>query len=242
MVSVNKYNIPLQAVVEADSVKEISVNNVTNNDKNVSSSYDVNRVNEIKKKEKNIGLVTFNDGLDEEVNYNKGIRGFLTNKKVISVVLVLAFVFVCIVVAKAFYFGNKVDKYEEFFIEIDHKIDEEAKAYAGQELDNVALKKVAASELVSCIGSKVDFDNLSDGVKNAIRDINNYYNSSYNNFAFAYKDIYTGFTVTYNENQDIFTASTIKAPTDIYIWEMASQGIEPCKTSCMSSHRKEGIL
>ena len=43
-------------------------------------------------------------------------------------------------------------------------------------------------------------------------------------FAFKYKDIYTGFSVGYNENQNIFTASTIKGPKDIYIYEMASQG------------------
>ena len=39
-----------------------------------------------------------------------------------------------------------------------------------------------------------------------------------------YRDIYTGFTVSYNQNQNIFVASTIKAPADIYIYEMASQG------------------
>ena len=30
--------------------------------------------------------------------------------------------------------------------------------------------------------------------------------------------------ISYNENQSIFTASTIKGPTDLYIYEMASQG------------------
>ena len=67
-------------------------------------------------------------------------------------------------------------------------------------------------------------NDLPDSVKNAIRDIKNYYNQSNNHFAFAYKDIYTGFTVTYNPDQHILTASTIKAPTDIYVWEMVSQG------------------
>ena len=34
----------------------------------------------------------------------------------------------------------------------------------------------------------------------------------------------TGFSISYNEEQAIFAASTIKAPKDIYIYEMASQG------------------
>ena len=39
-----------------------------------------------------------------------------------------------------------------------------------------------------------------------------------------YKDIYTGFTVSYNGEAPIFTASTIKAPAMIYLYEMASLG------------------
>jgi len=208
--------------------REVTVHNINyiNSTSDILNNNQINksRINQIKQKENNNNPIIFSDGLDEDTGYSKGIKQFLTNRKTVSTVLVLAFIFVCIVVAKAFYFGNKVDKYEEFFTVIDKKIDEEAHVYASQEIDNEILKKVAASELVNCIGTKIDTDNLSDGIKNAIRDINNYYNESYNNFAFAYKDIYTGFTVTYNENQDIFTASTIKAPTDIYVYEMASMG------------------
>lgn len=220
-------NSQINAPIEVKPVvpqQIINSNSVVNSSNNVNNQYNINRVEEIKQKENNVSPVTYTDGIDEDINYNKGIRGFFTNRKVITVTLVLAFVAVCVVVAKAFYFGKKVDEYEDFFIEVDKKLDEEARAYAGQELDNVTLKKVAASELVSCINSKIDMDNLPDSVKNAILDIKNYYNQSNNNFAFAYKDIYTGFTVTYNPDQHIFTASTIKAPTDIYVWEMASQG------------------
>ena len=211
--------------VNPQSIVDTSVNFVNNdNIVVVNDQYNKNRIEEIKQKDNNNAPAVFTDGLDEDIYYKKGIKYFLTNRTVISIVVVLAFVFVCVVVAKAFYFGDKVDKYEEFFTIIDKKIDEEAKVYAGQELNNEVLKKVAASELINCISAKVDTSELSDGIKNAIRDINNYYNQSYNNFAFAYKDIYTGFTVVYNENQDIFTASTIKAPTDIYVYEMASMG------------------
>jgi beta-lactamase class A len=161
----------------------------------------------------------FDDGLDAD-DIKMGISKLLTNRKFLTIVAILIFISVCIVVTKAFYFGNKVDK----IVEIEEKISKEAKAYETKELDIETLKKVAATELISCINSKVDMDSISDGVKNAINDINNYYNQSNNYFAFVYKDIYTGFTVSYNENQDIFSASTIKAPTDIYIYEMASKG------------------
>jgi beta-lactamase class A len=65
---------------------------------------------------------------------------------------------------------------------------------------------------------------LPSSVTSVINEIKNYYNQSNNHFSFKYKDLYTGFSVGYNEKQNIFTASTIKAPKDIYIYEMASEG------------------
>ena len=43
-------------------------------------------------------------------------------------------------------------------------------------------------------------------------------------FSFLYKDIQTGLTISYNEHAPIFTASTIKAPAMIYLYEKASLG------------------
>ncbi len=164
----------------------------------------------------------FDDGLDaEEI---RSLRDLLANKKFLKYTLILAFIFVCIVVGKAFYFGDKLDEYEDYYTVIEKKEEEVAKIYEGSKIDNEVLKKVAANELITCINSKVDMDNLSNEIKGVINEINGYYNQSNNYFAFLYKDIYTGFTVSYNANQNIFTASTIKGPTDIYIYEMASQG------------------
>jgi beta-lactamase class A len=128
------------------------------------------------------------------------------------------------VVVKAFYLGDKVDEYEEFFTEITEIEDDSIKVYEGNMIDSSVIKKMAASELINCIKEPVDMDNLPEELKSKIYEINRFYNKSNNYFAFAYKDIFTGFTVTYNANQIIFTASAIKGPTDIYIWEMASQG------------------
>ena len=167
------------------------------------------------------------DIFDDVDNIDSGKRTFreiITDKKTILIISIITFVCVCIVVGKAFYFGKKVDHYEKFFIEITHKEEAMAKTYSDKEIDNEILKKMAASELISCISSPIDMKQLPDNVNNVIKDINKYYNSSNNYFAFAYKDIFTGFTVSYNANQNIFTASAIKGPTDIYIYEMASQG------------------
>lgn len=152
------------------------------------------------------------------------IVNLLTDKKFLISLSVLIFIFTCIVVGKAFYLGDKVDHYEEFFFETDKKYSTETITYIQErELEKLNLN-TAASNLVNCINTNIDINNLPDNIKNIINEINNFYNQSNNYFAFKYVDIHTGFTVSYNENQNIFTASTIKDPKDIYIYEMASQG------------------
>ena len=148
----------------------------------------------------------------------------LTSRKFLRIIGVFTFIFVCIVVIKSFYYGKKADEYDSIITKIEKKESTEAKIYTNKEIDNKILKKVAASELINCITSKIEIKDLPASVTNIVNEINNYYNQSNDYFAFGYKDLYTGFTVTYNENQAIFAASSIKAPKDIYIYEMASQG------------------
>ena len=191
---------------------------------NTSSNFEINGDNNYRNKT----IITSNNSY-EDINYEnvsdkKTIKDVLTGKSFIFVVAILTFICVCIVVAKAFYFGKKVDHYEDFFTEITEKEDNSVKIYENSDIDNDVLKKMAASELINCISSPINMSELPGDINDVINEINNYYNTSNNYFAFAYKDIFTGFTVTYNANQSIFTASAIKGPTDIYIYEMASQG------------------
>ena len=158
---------------------------------------------------------------------NSGLKkhqSILNNKKVILILTILTFIFTTITVVKTFYLRSKVDEYENFYVEIEEKISEETIAYNDKDKIDDILKDSAASELVSCINSPLNVNDLPSSIKSIIDEINSYYNQSNNYFAFKYKDIYTGFTISYNENQKIFTASTIKAPKDIYIYEMASIG------------------
>lgn len=161
--------------------------------------------------------------IDNNKFINKIIKLFF-NKKMQLIVYIFIFVFVSITVGKTFYLRSVVHNYQEFEFEIEEKESSEAIVYFEEELLDDSLKDIAASELISCINSSVDVDNLPDSITSIVDEMNKYYNQSNNYFAFKYKDIYTGFTISYNENQNIFTASTIKAPKDIYIYEMASQG------------------
>lgn len=210
-------------IIQPNPINVISINednnkNIVNND---------NKEN-IHNKDIFVNNVLIDKNFDAEDDYelyrkNKFIS-FLTNKKFLLIVFILIFIFVCIVVFKAFYYGKKVDHYEEFFTTIESKEQDYTIVYDDKEIDNETLKKFAASELINCINAKIDDDKIPDSIKSIMSEIDNYYNQSYDYFSFLYRDIYTGFTVSYNQNQYIFTASTIKGPTDIYIYEMASEG------------------
>ena len=151
-----------------------------------------------------------------KIKENK-IVSLLLNKKFLYVISILIFVFVCISVGKNFYYKSK-------FITIRNRESEEAMVSIYENIDSSDIKSPAASEYINCLKSPVDKNNVSEDVKKVMKKINNYYGKSMNYFAFKYVDIYTGFSVSYNENQKIFAASSIKAPTDLYIWEMASLG------------------
>lgn len=119
-------------------------------------------------------------------------------------------------------YREQLEEYEEE--RLIEKTDPNIQSYYQEtNLDTSSLKSIAASELVSCINKKIEPDNLNEETKNIIDKLNTLYNSSNEYFSFLYQDIYTGFTVSYNEDGQIFTASTIKAPAMIYLYELASQ-------------------
>lgn len=191
-------------------------------DENLSKKITLNQVT-IERNDVN-GNYVYNDGIDELEIVDSRIKRIVKNKKIILIIMILIFIFTFITVIKTFVLRSKVDKYEKFFTIIEKKESTKVNVYSEDVIDSKLLKKSAASELVNCINSKLDNNNLSDGINKIIDEINNYYNQSNNYFSFAYKDIYTGFTVTYNDKQGIYAASTIKAPADIYIYEMAGLG------------------
>ena len=164
----------------------------------------------------------FDDDLDSALDEKRFID-IISSKKTLGILLILVFIVVCVLVIKAFYFGKLVKIYNEYTDEVDHG-NSNTVVYEDDDINDDTLRKVAAEELLSCIKTPLDVNNLPDNINQVIKNINNYYRSSSNNFAFLYKDIYTGFTVSYNENGKIFAASAIKAPVSIYLYNEASKG------------------
>lgn len=159
---------------------------------------------------------------EEKINtskkeYKKKIFKFLIPISIFSIL------FISIMLQSNISYSYKLNQYEEDTMTYDKNIDATVKIYSEENLSDNNTNN-AADNLISCINSKIDVNNIPTNVQNVIDKINDFYNESGNHFAFAYKDLHTGFTVTYNESQQVFTASTIKAPTDLYIYEMASLG------------------
>ena len=173
-----------------------------------------------------IQMPAINTSKIEEKNENKNEKkkSKIFSMKNLVVISIITLIFSIITVSKTFSLRNKVDNYEELLSEIEYKESDEVKMYNTKEKIESSLKNSVASKIVSCLESPADIENLPESVSSIIREINDYYNQSNNYFSFKYLDIFSGFTISYNENQNIFTASTIKAPVDIYIYEKASKG------------------
>ena len=196
-------------------IKKLNKNN-DNKFNELVNPFDNNRGKEIKDKSNNTKEIKYDE--DYNIDYkNNNIVSILSNKKILPVLMVMIFIFVCIITVKAISFSKIKNSYN------DYKRVNDMRIYADKKIDNDAVKKGSALELVECLSSPIDTDNLPDSINSIINEINSFYRSSNDYFAFTYKDIFTGFTVSYNENGNIFAASTIKAPANIYIYEMASQ-------------------
>ena len=180
--------------------------------------FDTTRGKEIKNKINANKQVVFDDGLDIDTDNEKKLLNILSNQKFLYVIAVCLFISVTILTVKAIRFKKVVDNYDNYVAEEDSNI----KVY--EDNNNEIYKGGRASELVNCISKPIGTDNLPDNIKSIINQINNYYRSSGSYFAFTYKDIFTGFTVSYNENGAVFAASTVKAPVNIYLYEMAAEG------------------
>lgn len=115
---------------------------------------------------------------------------------------------------------NKDNINEKTYIKTDSNI-----KYYYSNNNNINISKdIAASNLVNCIENQLNLESLNDTIKSTINNLQNLYNEKDEYFSFIYKDIYTGYTVSYNADSPIFTASSIKAPAMIYLYEKASTG------------------
>lgn len=87
----------------------------------------------------------------------------------------------------------------------------------------IQVEKQNKSELNSFIGcyqEPIDINNFSANLKNKYTEIERHFKSSNGTVSFSYEDLYSGLHISYNENQQYFAASTIKAPVVIYIYHL----------------------
>ena len=223
--NVNNRNSDNRVISIKDIPREFNVVSVKNKTDDVIKRVNLMLRNNVGNSDNSNNQIIKEGKIDDKKNSLKGVMDILLNRKFMMVVLVLVFIFSCITVGKTFSLRNKVNEYNDVFTEIEEKKDMQVSVYEDVEMvDGNSFGNGAAFELVNCIGSSINMNNLPNSISSIIDEINDYYNKSNNYFAFKYKDIYTGFSVSYNEKQNIFTASTIKAPKDIYIYEMASLG------------------
>ncbi len=148
-----------------------------------------------------------------------GCKVLLSNG--LLIVLLINFTLVTNIVYKAINNKNKLEKYENLKTEIEEKI--ENKIVIDYTTPNINEAK-GVTKITNCLKSPISKEELSENLLNISNELENYMNSSNLNFAFKYKDLYTGFSLSYNSSQPIFAASTIKAPEAIYIYEEAEKG------------------
>lgn len=197
-----------EVTIEIPKLKSDVVNDFEDNEKTKIFNYEIFE-NKFKTEEEIIN--------SSKKEYKKKIFKYIIPISLFSIL------FVSFVLQSNISYSYRLDQYEEDTTSYDKNIDASVKIYSEENLSSNNYNN-AADNLINCINSKIDVDNIPDNIQNVINKINNFYNESSNHFAFAYKDLHTGFSVTYNESQQVFTASTIKAPTDLYIYEMASLG------------------
>lgn len=148
---------------------------------------------------------------------------YIGNHEIISIILASSiFVVTVVLTSKTIFLKKQVNDYDNYITTIDNKISTEVEYYYSKqiEIEDIKYKRSAIKELANCLSNPYTINEELIGLTQELQQI---FNKSNNNFAFKYEDLYTGFSLSYNENQPIFAASTIKAPTDIYIYQLASE-------------------
>lgn len=84
-------------------------------------------------------------------------------------------------------------------------------------------KNNSIEEYIKCYEYPIREENFTDEMKSKLNEIYSLFNNPNFSLSFAYEDMYTGLHISYNENKQYFTASTIKAPVEIYLYEQAEQ-------------------
>ncbi|MBQ8681400.1 MAG: serine hydrolase [Bacilli bacterium] len=143
---------------------------------------------------------------------------FLLSKK-IFIILTIA-MFISLIQVSSGYQEELIQKEQEMMFETKKS---EIKYYNEEGQNTKYGETTAISELIDCYQEGIDTNSIPNNISKYIAELNQLYKQDNAHFSFLYQDLFSGFTVSYNEETPIFTASTIKAPAMIYLYEMASQ-------------------
>ena len=157
--------------------------------------------------------------IKEFIRYFKiGLKTISTSQIFLATTSVVTLILISVVVYRAISLRNKVNTIEN---NIEKKIETVVKI---DYPDYIFTSKEGAAYLSECLKAPIAKEQLTDNLLNISKALESKFNESNYNFAFKYKDLYTGFTLSYNSTQPIFAASTIKAPEAIYIYEESEKG------------------
>ena len=112
-------------------------------------------------------------------------------------------------------FKEEIKKQEqEMMIEVERpNID----YYYDSNNNNEYEDNMAIMDMIDCYRQNSNLDDVPANVLEVVNSLEKMYDGNGSYFSFLYQDLFSGFTVAYNANSAIFTASTIKAPAMIYI-------------------------
>lgn len=118
--------------------------------------------------------------------------------------------------------NDKLDKYDVKNDAYDGKIDvsynDSSNNFTSDKKNNNVQK------YIECYEYPIKEDDFTVEMKNKINELYSLFRNTNYAVSFAYEDMYTGLHIAYNENQTYFTASTVKAPVEVYLYEQAELG------------------
>lgn len=152
---------------------------------------------------------------------------YLAGKRVIAILVVVLFIGLLKI---SFGYQTELDLKEEKLklIESDmiyEKTNPEISYYNSDSIEEDYGSGSAISSYISCYQSGLGEGEVPDSVSLYMNDLKRLFDENVEHYSFYYQDLFSGFTVSYNEDAPIFTASSIKAPAMIYLYEKASEGL-----------------
>lgn len=152
--------------------------------------------------------------------FKLGCKTVYDNYFLRGVFVSLALVFAVVFFKGTFAYDNKRDDYN---FDMGENVIRKLDVYYNDDMDSYN-GVTQTDRVLSCLRNRDSIVNNDGEIGEIINSIRDLFNKSSNYYSFKYEDIYTGLTLSYNEDGVIFGASSVKAPLVIYIYELASKG------------------